>query len=163
MIASFLLSSFPLPGIECWLVTGDNSGTAAAVAQACGINPEHIVAQASPVDKASLVQRLQEQPPSAAQIAATTRGFWGQCGAAILQRVLCCFDSESPQTSAAGRGAGNIVTFCGDGVNDAVALARADVGVAVAGGTDVALETAAVVLVRARVYSVGSARQLYGV
>ncbi|MBF3519063.1 heavy metal translocating P-type ATPase [Burkholderia pseudomallei] len=91
-------------GIRSALVTGDNRGSATAVAASLGIDEVH--AQVLPDDKARVVAQLK---------------------------------------ATAGDGA---VAMVGDGINDAPALAAADLGIAMATGTDVAMHTAGITLMR---------------
>lgn len=96
------VDTFKAMGLDVVMVTGDNESAARLVASMLGI--EHVMADLTPIGKASIIEEMQKK--------------------------------------------GRVVAMVGDGINDAVALTQADVGIALGAGTDIAKEAGHIIIVK---------------
>ncbi len=78
----------------------------------------------------------------------------------ILQVFAGILPAEKAEKVKFLQASGKTVAFAGDGVNDAPALAQADVGIAFASGTDVAIESADITLLKSDLHGIIKARNL---
>jgi Cu+-exporting ATPase len=119
-------------GIKVVMLSGDNRGAAEAMALRLGLNPKdgEVIAEVLPGEKAAVVVALKNglEPRRAASSGEGPPG--GQ---------------RSIRSNKRG---GHTVAMVGDGINDAPALAAADVGLAMGDGTDVAMHAAGITLMR---------------
>jgi Cu+-exporting ATPase len=89
---------------------------------------------------------------------ATARHVAGALG---LQEVLADVAPDGKRAVIQRlRGEGRVVAMAGDGVNDAPALTEADVGIAMGSGTDIAIQSADITLVRGDLRGIVRARRL---
>ncbi|MCL2127884.1 MAG: heavy metal translocating P-type ATPase [Treponema sp.] len=130
-------------GIEVAMITGDNKKTAAAVAKQAGI--DHVLAEVLPQGKSAEVMKLQES------------GIESPHGEK-RRSINSLFSGTVNRRSQHSRR--RFVAMVGDGINDAPALAQADIGIAIGSGTDVAMESADIVLMRGDLMDVPAAINL---
>jgi Cu+-exporting ATPase len=90
--------------------------------------------------------------------ATTAKAVAGRLGISEVEAEV--LPQDKAQVVQRLRQAGRVVAMAGDGVNDAPALAAADVGVAMGTGTDVAMESAGVTLVKGDLNGIARARRL---
>ncbi|KAJ6018818.1 hypothetical protein N7522_000885 [Penicillium canescens] len=111
-----IISQLQKRRVDVFMCTGDNQTTAHAVADMLRIPRSNVMANVLPAEKASFVRQIQEG------------------------------SSDTPTTTSNTKQSRPIVAFVGDGVNDSPALAAADVSIAMASGSDVAINSASFIL-----------------
>ncbi len=132
-----------------------NAGLQALLLMCFGDEPKVGAAQALAAlrDRGLKLVMISGDNQAAAEVMARRLGLRPDAGE-VLADVLPGDKSAQVQKLRVG---GQVVAMVGDGVNDAPALAAADVGMAMGNGTDVAMHAAGITLMRGEVALVGAA------
>ena len=123
-----------------------------------------LVAVSDPVrqDSAAAIQRLHDLGLKVMMLtgdnAETARVVASQTGIDVYHAQVLPADKERYVREL--QDAGEVVGMTGDGINDAPALARADVGLAIGAGADVAIEAADITLMRSSLHGLADAVEL---
>ena len=110
-------------GIAVYMITGDNARTARAIASQVGIT--NVLSEVLPDQKASVIKYLQ------------TGLFENSDIEKLIENLKLKIENSTQK-----------VAMVGDGINDAPALAQANLGIAMGSGTDVAMETGGIVIIK---------------
>lgn len=130
-------------GIQTVMITGDNKGTAVNIAREVGILEHDDEVVLSSQELANLSDlKLKELLPQ-------------------LRVVFRAMPQDKSRLVKIARSCNLVVGMTGDGVNDAIALKKADVGFAMGGGTEVAKEASDIVILDDNILSIEKAI-LYG-
>ncbi|MBO5845754.1 MAG: calcium-translocating P-type ATPase, PMCA-type [Clostridia bacterium] len=141
--AASAVSELKGAGVQVVMITGDNKETAEAIAKRCGIfdATRKIILTSDELARIS-DERLQEILPSLA----------------VVARAL---PTDKSRLVKAAQALGLVTGMTGDGINDAPALRRADIGFAMGNGTQVAKDASDIIINDSNLSSIGRAI-LYG-
>ncbi|MBD6617670.1 copper-translocating P-type ATPase [Komarekiella sp. 'clone 1'] len=136
--------------LEVVMLTGDNRKTAEAIAQQVGI--KQVFAEVRPDQKAAIIQSLQGEQRGRGAGEQRSRGAGGE--------LITLNSARAKRPATANSTQHSIVAMVGDGINDAPALAQADVGIAIGTGTDVAIAASDITLISGDLQAIVTAIQL---
>jgi Cu+-exporting ATPase len=122
-----------------------------------------LIAVADPI-KESTLEAIQQLKQAGIKVVMVTGDNYATA-AAVAQKLGIDFEADVLPTKKAEvvkslQAKGAVVAMAGDGVNDAPALAQAHVGIAMGTGTDVAMETGGITLVKGDLRGIVKARRL---
>jgi Cu+-exporting ATPase len=141
----------------------ENDGKTTILVAVAG-NPAGIIAIADTIKETSpeAVLELKKMGLSVIMITGDNRRTAEAVGRQVgIDRIIAEVLPEAKSQEVANlQSAGGVVAFVGDGINDAPALARSDVGIAIGSGTDVAIESGDLVLIKDDLLDAAAAVQL---
>lgn len=124
-----VVNNFKEMGIDVWMVSGDNEFNAKKVSKSVGIDETQVLSNVLPEAKSEIIEAIQSSG-----CANIKRRWWSRDGYIKMSK--------------------KIVAMVGDGGNDSIALSQADIGIAMRHGSDLALSSASVVLMKSDIQDV---------